>query len=126
MVVKLYMDVHVPWQITDQLRVRDVDVLTAQEDKAEHLPDDELLERASELERVIFTQDIRFKAMAESWQREGRQFGGLIFGHQLHGTIGKYVTDLELIAKSTDRDEWLNSMSIFRLRFGRSRSLRTI
>ena len=63
------MDVHVPWPITDQLRNRDVDVLTAQEDKTEHLPDDELLERASELERVIFTQDIRFKAMAESWQR---------------------------------------------------------
>lgn len=104
------MDVHVPWPITDQLRNRDVDVLMAQEDKAEHLPDVELLERASDLKRVIFTQDIRFKAMAESWQRDGRQFSGLIFGHQLHGTIGKYVADLELIAKSSDRDEWLNSI----------------
>ena len=83
MAVNLYMDVHVPRPITDQLRIRDVDVLTAQEDKAEHLPDGELLERASFLDRVIFTQDIRFKAMAESWQRDGRQFGGLIFGHQL-------------------------------------------
>ena len=91
MAVKLYMDVHVPWAITDQLRIREVDVLTAQEDEADRLPDEELLERANELERAIFSQDIRFKAMAETWQRDGRPFRGLIFGHQLHGTIGKYV-----------------------------------
>lgn len=71
---------------------------------------DELLERSRELGRVIFTQDIRFKAMAEAWQRDGRSFGGLISGHQLHGTIGKYVADLELIAKSTACAEWLNAV----------------
>ena len=110
MSVKLYMDVHVPWPITEQLQLRGVDVLTAQGDSADTLPDDELLQRATELERVMFTQDIRFNAMAEKWQRDGRTFGGLVFGHQLHATIGKYVTDLELIAKSTDPDEWVNTI----------------
>ena len=110
MAVKLYMDVHVPWPITEQLRLRGVDVLTAQDDDTETLPDDELLERSTELERVIFTQDIRFKAMGEKWQHDGRTFGGLVFGHQLHGTIGKYVMDLELIAKSTDPDPWHNTI----------------
>ncbi len=108
MAVKLYMDVHVPWPITEQLRCRGVDVVTAQDDGAATLPDDELLRRSTKLERVMFTQDIRFKAMAQMWQRDGRTFGGLVFGHQLHATIGKYVTDLELIAKSTDSDEWLD------------------
>jgi len=108
MAVKLYMDVHVPWPISEQLRSRGVDVLTAQEDEAVTLPDDQLLLRSMALGRVLFTQDIRFKAMAQQWQREGRTFGGLIFGHQLHATIGKYVADLELIAKSTEPDEWLN------------------
>jgi len=106
----LYMDVHVPWPITEPCRQRGVDVLTAQEDDAVTLPDDELLQRAADLGRVIFTQDIRFMAMAEHWQRESHPFSGLIFGHQLHATIGKYVTDLELIAKSTEPEEWRNSI----------------
>jgi hypothetical protein len=60
------------------------------------------------LGRVLFTQDIRFKALAQDWQREGRQFAGLIFGHQLRGTIGEFVRDLELIAQVSEWDEWVN------------------
>ena len=55
-------------------------------------------------------QDIRFKAMAQDWQREGRAFGGLVFGHQLHGTIGQYVQDLELIAQASEPGEWVNAV----------------
>jgi predicted nuclease of predicted toxin-antitoxin system len=55
------MDVHVPQAITDQLRRRGVDVLTAIEDSSAELTDEELLERASSLERVLFTQDIALK-----------------------------------------------------------------
>ncbi len=80
MVVQLYMDVHVPQAITDQLRRRSVDVLTAIEDDSSELLDDELLEHVRSLERVLFTQDIRFKAMAEDWQRRGKPFSRLIFG----------------------------------------------
>ncbi len=47
------MDVHVPQAITEQLRNREVDVLTANEDGTNTLPDDELLEHASELGRVF-------------------------------------------------------------------------
>jgi hypothetical protein len=104
------MDVHVPRQITDQLRLRGVDVLTALEDHAEELADSELLQRASELARVVFTQDIRFKALAENWQRQGRPFAGLVFGHQLHGTIGQYVRDIELIANGSEPNEWLSTV----------------
>jgi hypothetical protein len=43
MSVKLYMDVHVPRAVTNQLRLRGVDVLTAQEDGAAELGDAELL-----------------------------------------------------------------------------------
>jgi hypothetical protein len=104
------MDVHVPQAITDQLRRRGVDVRTASEDDATQLPDDQLLERARALGRVLFTQDIRFKALAENWQRQGRPFAGLIFGHQLAGTIGQFVKDLELIAQASEPDEWSNTV----------------
>jgi Domain of unknown function (DUF5615) len=108
--VQLYMDVHVPQAITDQLRRRDIDVLTAIEDDSDTLLDDQLLERAYLLGRVLFTQDIRFKAMAEEWQRQDKPFAGLIFGHQLGGTVGQFVKDLELIAQASEPNEWLNTI----------------
>lgn len=110
MAVKLYMDVHVPRPITEQLRRRGVDVLTAIEEHADDLPDEAILQRAYELGRIVFTQDIRFKALAENWQRQGRPFAGLVFGHQLRGTIGKYVNDLELIAIASEADEWRSAV----------------
>jgi Domain of unknown function (DUF5615) len=58
MTVALYMDVHIPQSITIQLRRRNIDVLTAQEDNTIALPDEQLLERSTELRRVLFTQDI--------------------------------------------------------------------
>jgi hypothetical protein len=108
MAISLYMDVHIPQSITIQLRRRNVDVLTAQEDGTLELPDDQLLERSTALGRILFTQDIRFRAMAEAWQRQGKPFAGLIFGHQLGGTIGQFVKDLELIAQASDPEDWQN------------------
>lgn len=104
MSIALYMDVHVPQAITDQLRRHSVDVLTAIEDSSTELTDEALLERASSLQRVLFTQDIRFKALAEDWQRQERPFAGFIFGYQLRSTIGQFVKDLELIALSSEID----------------------
>jgi hypothetical protein len=109
MPVAFLMDVHVPLAITEQLRRRSVDVLTTQEDGADEWDDDVLLDRAAKLQRVVFTQDIRFKAMAEKWQRQGRPFAGLAFGHQ-HSGIGPFVRDLELIAKASDPTDWENKV----------------
>ncbi|WRH67151.1 MAG: hypothetical protein RSE13_01410 [Planktothrix sp. GU0601_MAG3] len=44
MAIKLYMDVHIPQAITEQLRRRNIDVLTAIEDGCAELPDYQLLE----------------------------------------------------------------------------------
>ena len=57
MSVKLYMGVHVRREVTDGLRRRGVDVLTAQEDETATLPDAQLLDRAAELGQVLFSQD---------------------------------------------------------------------
>jgi predicted nuclease of predicted toxin-antitoxin system len=90
MPVLLYMDVHVPQAITDQLRRRGVDVVTSAEDGTDELDDDVLLEHVRSVGRVIFTQDIRFRALAEDWIRQGRPFAGLVFGHQM-GRIDRTV-----------------------------------
>ncbi len=54
MTIALYMDVHIPQAITVQLRRRNINVLTAQKDNTIELPDDQLLERSTELGRVLF------------------------------------------------------------------------
>lgn len=51
------MDVHVPRAITEGLRLRGIDVLTAQQDGATRLSDPELLDRATALGRILSTQD---------------------------------------------------------------------
>ena len=108
--IALYFDVHAPAAIARQLGRLGVDVLTSQRDDTVEAVDADLLERSTALGRVLFTQDIRFKVLAESWQREGRPFAGLVFGHQLHGSIGQYVRDLELIAKATEPEEWVSQV----------------
>jgi hypothetical protein len=54
--VALYMDVHVRRAVTYALRLRSIDVLMAQEDGAAELDDDRLLQRATELGRVLFSR----------------------------------------------------------------------
>jgi hypothetical protein len=108
MAVALYMDVHLPQAVTEQLLRRNVDVRTAIEDGMAESPDDDLLRRSTELGRVMVTFDVRFKALAEEWQRSGPTFGGLVYAHPLRSPIGRLVLDLELIANATDEDYWLN------------------
>jgi hypothetical protein len=48
------MDVHVKRAVTDGLRRRGVDVLTAQEDGTNRLHDSDLLDHATSLGRVLF------------------------------------------------------------------------
>ncbi len=110
MAIALYFDVHVDRAIVGQLRLRQVDVLTAQEDGSDRLSDGALLEHASQLGRPLVTHDIRFLAMAEDWQRLGRPFCGLVFAHLMQVSIGQCVRDLELIAKGTDPKDWVSAV----------------
>jgi hypothetical protein len=85
------MDVHVPAAITRGLLLRGVDVLTAQLDGTTQLDDSALLDRATELGRVLFSQDEDLLAEATGRQRSGRFFSGVIYAHQLNITIGHAI-----------------------------------
>jgi hypothetical protein len=100
------MDVHVRKAISEALRVRGVDVSTAQEDGSGRLSDPSLLDRAMALNRVLFTQDEDLLAEATGRQRAGEAFAGLVYAHQLQVNVGRCISDLELIAKATDLEDW--------------------
>ncbi len=110
MAIALFFDVHVDHAIVGQLRLRGVDVRTAQEDGVGRLSDELLLQHASQLNRPVVTHDIRFHAMTENWQRQGQTFCGLIFAHPMQVTIGQCVRDLELITGATDPQDWVSAM----------------
>ncbi len=100
MPIQFYMDHHVPRAITDGLKARGVDVITALEDGASELDDPELLDRAAELGRVLFTRDHDLLQEATKRQRSGLPFNGVIYAHQLRVSIGACIRDLEIIAKA--------------------------
>jgi predicted nuclease of predicted toxin-antitoxin system len=90
MSVHLYMDVHVRRAVTAGLRLRGVDVLTAQEDGTGELPDPALLDRATELGRVLFTQDDDLLREAKRRQQTGQSFAGIIAMQQAMETGAAY------------------------------------
>jgi len=69
------MDVHIPIAITEGLRRRSIDVLTSQEDGTAELDDEPLLTRATELGRLLFTQEKKGQA-ALAASREGPEQSG--------------------------------------------------
>ena len=71
MILSLYMDVHIPRAITEGLRLRGVDVLTAQKDGSGEVSDSDLLTRASSLGRVLFSMDADLLREASRRQAEG-------------------------------------------------------
>jgi predicted nuclease of predicted toxin-antitoxin system len=110
------MDVHVPYAISAELRLRGIDVLTAQEDGASELENSALLDRASSLGRILFTRDDDLLSEASRRQRSGIPFSGVIYAHQRRVTIGECVLALELIAQVCEPQEWASRVEYLPLK----------
>lgn len=115
MSLRLYMDVHVPQGITDGLRARRVQVITAQEDGHREVDDDVLLARATALHCVLFSRDEDLLGICTQWQRSGKPFAGLVFAEQITVTIGQCIQDLALIAEAATADEMANRVEFLPL-----------
>jgi hypothetical protein len=114
--LRLYMDVHVKAAITAGLRRRGIDVVTAQEDGGTRLEDVALLDRVTALQRVVFSQHDDLLAIARERQTTGVFFAGLIYGHQLAATMGKYVLALEVICQVLNPEDMAKRIEYFPLR----------
>ena len=105
-----YMDHHVHQSITDGLRRRGIDVITAFEDGREEEDDEVLLERATALDRILVSQDEDLLKIATRWQRTPREFAGLVYAIEQHIDIGGTIEYIELIAHLKTSDEMRNSI----------------
>jgi hypothetical protein len=111
-----YMDHHVKRAVTDGLRHRGIDVLTALEDGTARLDDELLLVRATELARLLVTHDKGFLGMAARWQQAGREFAGIVFASQELFDTRRAIEYLELIAHAMSAEEMRNQVEYIPLR----------
>lgn len=110
MSVALYMDENVPRQITVGLRLRNIDVLTVQEDERAGMSDPQVLARSTELRRVLFSRDDDLLALAHQRQKEGIAFSGVVYSHPQGIGIGDCVKELEIITKASTLEDTLNQV----------------
>jgi predicted nuclease of predicted toxin-antitoxin system len=82
--VRLYLDVHVTWNLVADLRSRGYDVVSTQESGLLTASDDEQLEYAATNGRAIVTFNIRdFAPLHAAWLASGRTHRGIIVSQQL-------------------------------------------
>jgi len=79
------------------------------------MDDPELLDRAGELERVLFTRDDDLLTEAIRRQKAEIPFRGVIYAHQLRVSIGTCVHDLEIIAKAGEPEDLINRVEFLPL-----------
>ncbi len=99
MTIRLYMDQHIRAEVTEGLRRRGVDVVTAFEDGTADWDDERLLDRATHLGRLLFSQDRDLLVIASHWQSIGREFAGLVYARQREISDGQAIHDLVLLTE---------------------------
>ncbi len=101
--IRFYMDEHVPSAVTAGLRLRGVDVLTAQEAGMLEAPDKDHLALAASQSRVVSTQDADFLRL----HAEGSSRAGIAYVHQ-QSAVGRVVRVLMLIYQVLEPEDMQN------------------
>jgi predicted nuclease of predicted toxin-antitoxin system len=108
MSLSFYFDHHMHAAIVAALRGRGIDCLTAAADGADRLRDEQLLERATHLGRVLVSNDEDHLVIASAWMLAGRDFSGVVYCRQDQLSIGDAVEDLQIIATVLSPSDMLN------------------
>lgn len=111
MSVAYYFDHNMQTSVVTALRERGIDVLTTLEDRYDRHPDEEVLQRAFEISRVVVTHDQDFLELASEYLMQSQDFPGVVFCHLSKSSIGTLVEDLALIAEVATYEELLNRVT---------------
>ncbi len=116
MTVPLFLDVHVHRAIVVGLRLRGVDLVTAQEDGSARLSDPELLDRATALGRALVTYDSDLLGEARLRQDRGIAFAGVLYAYPHRATVHSCIEDLELVHQALEPEDLANRIEFLPLR----------
>ncbi len=111
------MDENVKGPIMRGLQQRGVDVVTAQDDIPLGTPDAEVLDRATELGCVLFSQDQDLLREAAQRQQSGESFSGVVYAAQNEVSVSQCIEDLELIALAGRPEEFADQVRYLPLRW---------
>jgi len=106
------MDHHVDGPITRGLRKLGIDVVTADEDDHEQHSDADILQRSTELGRVLVTYDEDFYAETSRCWASGEDFSGVMIIPSGTFSWGEAIRTLYLFAMTHDRIEFLNRREV--------------
>ncbi len=102
--LRFYMDQHIPAAVSDGLRRRGVDVLTAQDADQCGLPDTEQLRFATADERVMVTFDSDYLALHAA----GVAHAGIAWCQARKYAVGQLLHALFLVHSVLNRDDMRN------------------
>lgn len=97
------------------LRLRGIDIITVQEDDRSGFSDPEILDRATELGGMIFSEDQDFLVEVQRRQAAGIDFPSVFFARQSRVAIGECIRDLEIIARLGESEEFANQVQFLPL-----------
>jgi len=107
-VPRFFADHHVDMALVEQARLSGIDIETARDAGLED--DDDMLDILPHLlgtERLLITQDQRFRANLEDLTRRGHSHPGVLFVRRQHeNDIGGCLATLLLIAGASEAEEW--------------------
>ncbi|MEP6755400.1 MAG: DUF5615 family PIN-like protein, partial [Chthonomonadales bacterium] len=108
--ITFYTDVNVHAGIIQGLRDRGIDVITAQDDGYRTRQDEAVLDRSTELQRVLISHDQDMLAITSLRLANGEHFAGLVYIAQQNIEVGRCISDLELIAHISTLVECANKV----------------
>ena len=110
MTISLYFDECVNQTVCPGLRLRGVTILTAQEDGREATDDNQILNRATELNHLLVTSDEDFFAIVSNRLKQSIPFTGVIF-LRAQLSVGYAVENLEIYAKAGNLEDFVNKIT---------------
>ncbi len=108
--IAYYADINVHGDIINGLRLRGIDILRGQDDGYDGRSYPDVIDRATELGRVLFSHDQDMMRETKSRLIAGIPFSGIVYADLLKVTIGICVTDLEYMAKVGMPDDFVNQL----------------
>jgi hypothetical protein len=104
--LRFYLDENVPVEIARQLSSRGINVVTVRDLNLLGDSDENHLQRATDMGRVLCTHDSDYIQMAS----DGIEHAGIVFGQQEVHYIGEWVKHLELMHAVYKSDDMINNV----------------
>jgi hypothetical protein len=107
--IRFQLDEHIDPAVAMQLRLRGIDVLTADEAGLRHAPDTRYFQHSRETTRVIVTYDRHFAGM----HHQGVEHSGIVFFPKGRRSVGEIVEALTLVHGVFRSEEMVGHIEFF-------------